>query len=148
LEPVVNRKLNKLAVGLPKHWIDVSDENADGPPTFINELYEEPGVLQISFLEYVKGEKPDSKYQDLIELSKNIGEKNEFGVVQNVASGDCDFGKYGFAQFSSLKFPYISVWHLTDGRDFILSTFICSKIPEKNEVSEVELILTSLKKAK
>jgi len=148
LHPTFNKKLNMLQIGLPNHWVDISSENPDGPSTYINELYDEPGVLQISFSEYLKGEKPKPNYYDLIELSKNVGEKQEFGTLQITSSGDCNFGKYGVVQFSSTKFPYISVWHISDGQNFIFATFICSKSPSKDDINDVKRILTSIKKAK
>ena len=41
-----------LKLNLPKNWIDISDENPEGPPTFVRkEWNKNPGVLQISVAE-------------------------------------------------------------------------------------------------
>ena len=106
----------------------------------------EPGVLQISIAEYVKGEKPNPNNEDLMAMSENIGVKNKFGEIINRYSGSCKFGKYGMVEFSSFNFPYISVWHLSNGKDFVFSTFICSKTPENSEINEVKEILLTMKK--
>ena len=137
-----------LQVGLPNNWVDISHENPNGPPTYVNQYHDEPGVLQISYAEYRSGTIPNPKHGDLIELSKNTGFKQDFGNLQNTDSGDCAFGIYGFAQFSNQKFPYISVWHLSNGQDFVFATFICTEMPDKDEISDVKLILTSIKKSK
>ena len=139
-------RLKKFKIDFPSNWFDISDENPDGPPTYIDGDLDEPGVLQISFAEYLNGVKPTATDYDLIELSESIGLKNNFGKVQDRQSGNCRFGKYGLVQFSGSDFPYISVWHLTNGWDFIFVTFICSKYPEQKEINEVEGIVASIRK--
>ena len=142
----MNKSLNKLKITFPDGWVDISNENPDGPPTFINEKLEEPGVLQISTADYISGEKPIAEYDDLVSLSENAGLRNEFGELITKESGDCKLGKYGCVQFSRPDFPFITVWHLTNGKDFIFSTFICSTMPDQKEVDEVKEILTSIKR--
>src|SRR5687767_11717178 len=125
----MDNRLRKLKISFPKDWTDISSENPDGPPTFLNNSLDEPGVLQISTAEFIVGEKPNPDFTDLITLSENIGLKNEFGEILNKDYGLCNFGKYGKVEFSRKDFPYISVWHLSNGEDIIFSTFICSKTP-------------------
>lgn len=139
-------RLKKLKINLPSHWVDISNENPDGAPTFINGRLDEPGVLQISLAEYKSGEKPEATYTDLVQLSESIGLRNDFGEVRASQSGDCAFGKYAYVQFYRPDFPYISVWHLTNGKDFVFSTFICSALPSNEERDEVARILTTIKK--
>jgi hypothetical protein len=84
-------KIKKLKIKFPNGWIDISDKNPDGPPTFIDGKLEEPGVLQISTAEYISGALPDPDYDDLIALSKKIGLKNEFGKISREESGSCTY---------------------------------------------------------
>src|SRR5579885_1734593 len=112
-------RLKKLKINLPSHWAEISDENPDGPPTFINSKLEDPSVLQISLAEYVRGEKPNPDYNDLIQLSESVGIKHQFGEIKEKDFGDCKFVKYAYVQFSRIDFPYIIVWHLSNGKDFI-----------------------------
>ena len=139
-------KIDNFKIILPDWWEDISQSNPNGPQTFIDGRLNEPGVLQISIAKYVAGEKPEASYQDLVQLSENAGRDNTFGKVTNRSSGNCKVGKYGVVEFSGDKFPYISVWHLSNGRDFIFSTFICSKIPETSELNEVKQMLITMKK--
>jgi hypothetical protein len=142
----MDTRLKKLKIGFPKGWTDISNKNPDGPPTFIDDTLDEPGVLQISTAEYVSGQIPNPNYDDLIYLSENIGLKNNFGKVIKKESGNCKFGKYGTVEFEGTEFPYILVSHLSNGKDFIFFTFICTRYPNKSEIDDVRSILTSIKR--
>ena len=140
----MNIQIQNLKIDFPDSWTDISNENPGGPSTFIKAGLDEPGVLQISKAEYVSGKLPDPGYNDLVFLSENIGLKNSFGEIIKKESGDCSYGKYGLAQFSRTDFPHISVWHLSNGKDFVFSTFICSKYPDISELDDVKKILMTL----
>lgn len=142
----MDKRLNKLNINFPDGWKDISNENPDGPPTFINENINESGVLQISTADFMGGKLPNTSLADLIELSKKAGIKNEFGKLEYEESGSCEYGIYGYAQFSRADFPYISLWHLSDGKNFIFSTFICGSLPEQDHIDEVKGILKSIKR--
>lgn len=142
----MDQRLNKLHINFPEGWIDVSEENPDGPPTFINENIDDSGVLKISTAEYVSGEIPNPSPADLVDLSKGVGFENEFGKLESEESGSCGYGIFGYAQFSRPDFRYISVWHLSDGKNFIFATFICGNVPEQEHINEVRGILTSIKR--
>ena len=143
----MDKRLNKIRIGFSKGWKDISKENPNGPPTFINYEIEDSGVLQISTAEFIGGQKPNPNFSDLINLSKNIGLKNEFGIVRHEESGNCGYGKYGFVEFSRSDFPYIAVWHLSDGKNFIIATFICATQPNPKQIGDVRNILTSIRKS-
>lgn len=136
----------KIKIRLPNNWEDISNRNGNGPPTFIIGNKNEPGVLQISFVEYTGGVKPNPDFNDLLILSENIGQKNEFGQVTGKSSGPCKFGKYGTVEFTGTDFPYISVWHLSNGKDFVFATFICSQNPTAAELTDVKTIITNIKR--
>lgn len=139
-------RLKKLKIHFPNGWTDISSENPDGPPTFIGSRLNEPGVLQISIAEYISGQKPNPNHDDLIDLSEGIGVRNNFGKLIKKESGNCNFGKYGTVEFAGTDFPYISVSHLSNGKDFVFSTFICARYPDKSEIDDVKGILTSMKR--
>ena len=138
--------MDNFKIPFSKGWIDISNENPNGPPSFIKDLKDNPGVLQISHAEYLSGKLPNPSYDDLVELSKNIGQKNDFGEIVNKSSGDCNYGKYGFVEFKNKDFPFISVWHISDSKNFIFVTYICSVKPDPDEISEVYGILKNIKK--
>jgi hypothetical protein len=139
-------KIDRFKIFAPTWWEDVSNSNPEGPYTIVDGRLDEPGVLQFSTAEYIRGLKPNPTYEDLIEMSEKVGIKNDFGRVTHRSSGNCKLGKYGVVEFSSDKFPYISVWHLSNGKDFVLATFICSKNPEPSEIRDVKEILVTMKK--
>jgi len=142
----MDKRLKKLNIKLPDGWEDISADNPNGPPTFIDVIIDDSGVLQISTAEYLSGKLPKPSLADLVDLSKNIGLKNEFGDLQNEISGECSYGIFGSAQFSNPQFPHASIWHISDGKNFIFATFICSKVPDQKQVNDVKNILTSIKR--
>jgi hypothetical protein len=142
----VDKRLSKLSIKFPEGWKNISIENPDGPPTFVNEKVEESGVLQISTAEYLAGKIPNPSLADLVDLSKKVGLKNEFGSLENEESGKCDYGTFGTAQFSGPDFPHSSIWHLSDGKNFVFATFICTNFPDQQLIDEVKGILISIKK--
>lgn len=142
----MDKRLNKLRIRFPKGWKDISMENPVGPPTFVNEIIKESGVLQISTAEFLTGKFPNPSLADLIDLSRNVGLKNEFGRLENEESGNCKYGIFGNVQFSRPDLPHISIWHLSDGKDFVFATFIRTSLPDQEHINEVKDILTSFKK--
>ena len=138
--------LKKIKIPFPNNWIDVSNENPNGAPTFIKENIEEPGVLQITYTEYISGEIPNPSYADLINLSKSIGNKNEeFGNCINENYQECNFGKFGYVEFNSTVFPFSSIWNISDSKSFIFATYICSTIQSDKEIIEVYNILKGIR---
>lgn len=142
----MDKRLKKLEITLPDNWKDVSEDNPGGPPTFIDDTLDVSGVLQISTAEFLSGKMPNPNESDLIELSKNIGVENDFGDIQTEVSGKCAYGILGLVQFSSHQFPYSSIWHISDGQNFIFATFICPMVPPQSHLDEVANILTSIKR--
>jgi|GEM_PF-1563556 len=142
----MDKRLKNLEIRLPDNWNDISEDNPNGPPTFIDDTIDNSGVLQISTAEFLSGKIPNPGLSDLSELSKNMGVKNNFGELQNEISGKCDYGIFGYAQFSNPQFPYASIWHISDGQNFIFATFICSIAPDQKHVDDVFNILISIKR--
>jgi len=55
-------------------------------------------------------------------------------------SGKCDFGIFGTVVACGESPARIQVWMLSNGRDFILVTHTCEKIPDPAEVKEANEI--------
>jgi hypothetical protein len=135
-----------LKLNLPKKWIDISDENPEGPPTFLRkEWNKNPGVLQISVAE----SEVDSnlKHKDLIILAKEFDSENEFDLL-NTKSGHCQLGLYGYAEFKNKEFPFISVWNISDTKNIIFSTYISSEKQMQSDIDEVYDIIKNIKHKK
>jgi hypothetical protein len=135
-----------LKLNLPKKWIDISDENPEGPPTFLRkEWNKNPGVLQISVAE----SEVDSnlKHKDLIILAKEFDSENEFDLL-NTKSGHCQLGLYGYAEFKNKEFPFISVWNISDTKNIIFSTYISSEKQMQSDIDEVYDIIKKIKHKK
>jgi hypothetical protein len=140
------KEFDNIRVTIPKSWEEL--DNPQGPYTLIKSNNDEPGVLQISVANYLSGALPNPSLETLVELSENIGNKNNFGDVLSKASGNCDFGSYGRVDFKSEEHPLIAVWHLSDKKNFVFATFICSKYPEEVEMKEAEKIIMTIRSKK
>lgn len=135
-----------LNIKLPNGWSDY--DNPDGPPTYVRELSETPGPLQISWAEYKSGAIPNPSADDLKRMAEEFGEKHDFGELVESSSSPCAFGTLGTAVFRSSENPRIQMWHLSNGRDFIMVTHICPTKPDAVEVREAQEIVRTLTIAK
>lgn len=134
-----------LKLNLPKNWIDISDENPDGPHTFIRKDWNKnPGVLQISVAEYESEVESNPNHKDLIELSKEFDSENEFDLL-STKSGHCQLGLYGYAEFKNKEFPFISVWNISDTKNIIFSTYISSEKQMQSDIDELYDIIKNIK---
>ena len=133
----------RLQIELPKGWVDYSKEKHDGPPTFVRDLSEEPGPLQISWAEYKGGVVPNPSAEDLQQMSREIGEQQDYGRLVESSSGECEFGRMGTATFQSTG-QRVQLWHLSNGKDFIMATHIGPESPDPDEVREVQEIVRAL----
>ncbi len=132
----------RLQIKLPNGWSDCSEDN-DGTPTYIRELSDDPGPLQVSWAEYTGGKIPDPSTDDLIQMSRELGESQSFGELVESNGGACDFGRLGTAVFRSPE-QRIQIWHLSNGRDFITVTHIGPREPDPEEIREAQEIARTL----
>jgi hypothetical protein len=120
-------------------------DNSDGPATFYRTDSDDSGALQVSqYAEYNGGKVPNPTYNDLIELAQDHGQRHNAGELVGTDSGACALGSYGAAAFRSAEYPRIQFWYLSNGRDFILATHICTVEPEAAEVTEAQQIVGML----
>ena len=131
----------RLKVYLQNGWSDHSEENPDGPPTFERDLSACPGALQFSYALYVSGEEPNPSTRDLIEMSIKLGAKHDAGKLVEAYSGPCAFGQFGTAVFHPAGGGRMQIWHLSNGRDFILATHVNVDEPDPVEVQEAQEIV-------
>jgi hypothetical protein len=137
---------SNIKITLLPGWIDVSKDVPDGPSTFLRELSECSGALQISLAEFKGGKVPNPSEQVLIKMSRGFGSGTDinFGEVVESHSGDCAFGKFGTTVYRSQEFPRSQMWYLSNGMDFIMVTHVCSEDPDPQELIEVDQIVSML----
>jgi hypothetical protein len=131
-----------LKIQLPTNWYQCQSQQ--GPTSF--HRHDSTSAFQVSSAEY-KGEQALSKRgtDELKQMAIGFGRKTGFGenVVES-AGGPCAFGNFGTAVFRSVSHPRTQVWIITDGRDHILATHICSDEPDPVEVQETQEMARSL----
>jgi hypothetical protein len=128
----------RLKIKLYDGWRQAT--NTNGPATFYRGQSDNP--LQVSWAEY-RGQKPlrSVSTDELKDAAMRFGCQQGFGELTESSGGPCEFGSYGTAIFHSTTHPRIQVWFVTDGRDHILATHICSKAADPAEVREVQEII-------
>ena len=65
-------------------------------------------------------------------------------TLSRPSRGAYDLGSYGSAVFRSAAYPRIQFWYLSNGRDFVLATHVCTVEPEATEVAEAQQIVGML----
>jgi hypothetical protein len=129
----------RLKVKLFTGWVEIKSTNTAA--TFHRNQSE--NLLQFSWAEY-RGKQPLRKVStdELKQTATKFGQKNGFGEFVESDGGSCTFGNFGTAVFRSATHPRIQVWFVTDGTDYILATYICSKEPDQVEVQETKDIVS------
>lgn len=134
----------RIRVVLPHGWSDRSRENPEGPATFVRDRSADPGVVQVSHTEYANGAMPDPTVEDLVALATASAQQQSGAVLLEVSSGHCVFGSWGSAVFRTSECPRFQTWHLSNGRDFIVATYIACAEPDPIEVLEAHAFVLSL----
>jgi hypothetical protein len=137
--------MGRLKVTLLQGWTDSSKENLGGPATFSRGGNDAVGALQVSLqAEYVSGPEPNPSDNDLIRFARRLGEQHDFGELVETLGGSCEVGLFGSAIFHSDEWPHSQVWYMSDGRDFVLVTFICAASPTSDELAEAREIVSKI----
>ena len=131
----------RLKIELPSTWAQA--DNPDGPATFCRE--DGSGAFQVSWAEYRGGKLPtDVTVDSLKHMAETFGQSNGFGEMTESSGGSCRYGMFGTGVFRSAEHPRMQVWFVSDRRDHIMATHICSAPPEESEIAEAQQIAASL----
>ena len=130
----------RLSINLPPEWQDVSAEIPDGPATYVRGE-DAKGALQISVQSiYQSGPEPNPTRNDLIRLCEHVANLQEAEITE-CYSGDCTMGSFGCVIAKSADLARLQIWTLSNGRDFVLATYLCDELPAAAESAEAETIV-------
>jgi hypothetical protein len=131
----------RLKIELPATWTQV--DGPDRPASFCRD--NGSGTIQVSWAEYRGGELPtDITAESLKDMAETFGHSNGFGELAESSVGNCPYGMFGTGVFHSAEYPRIQVWFISNGRDHIMATHICSAPPEESEIADAQQIAASL----
>jgi hypothetical protein len=136
----------KLTVWLPDDWMNVSDQNPDGPLTMCCDDPAASGAFQLSTAEYTGGKEPRPSEPDLMRSAVGFGEGHGWGKLTRSYSGKCVMGLFGTAAFTRTEAmspeepAWSQVWFITNGLDFVLATFFAMEAPTDRELADVQRI--------
>ena len=140
----MEEKKAKLKIELMNSWQDISDENPEGPATFVSSDREDAGVLQVSIQAlYKSGEIPNPTHNELIRLSEGIALNQQAEIIKSYW-GDCGFGKFGSVVSRLPEVGRMQIWTLSNGRDFVLATYFSSDSPPFGETAQAERMVKSI----
>jgi hypothetical protein len=131
----------RLKIELPSSWTQM--DNPGGPATFYRE--DGSGAFQVSWAEYRGGKLPtDVTPTSLKQMAEKFGQSNGFGEMTEASGGNCPYGMYGTGVFRTAEHPRMQIWFVSNGRDHIMATHICSAQPNYIEIAEAQQIAASL----
>ena len=132
---------NRLHVRLVPNWEPF--HNPKGPPTYRRTDSDTPGLLRVSiYAEYMGiGPIPNPTGDQLIDLAKGHGSRQNSGELVETSCGRCELGTFGTASFRSEKWPHAQLWYLSNGKDFVLATLLCETAPDPEEIGEAHGIV-------
>ena len=118
-------------------------ENPGGPWTIKRKDGRNDNALQISSMQSKSGERlvPDPDVERMAAgWATKIG-----GAVSESSAGECAYGRFGTAIFTAKQFPYCQCWVITNCVHLIQATYICSAMPDAEELGNVSSMVHSLK---
>lgn len=136
----------RLLVTLPEGWSDISGEVPEAGAMFIKGGREATAALQVSY-----GLNADSSgaaqsllEEDLVEMAATAQLGEDFGQVVEKYSGPALFGRMGTAVYRGGRYPRVQVWFVSNGRDLIMASHICTEEPSRQLLEESERIVRNL----
>ncbi|MCA9775715.1 MAG: hypothetical protein KC800_03330 [Candidatus Eremiobacteraeota bacterium] len=124
---------------IPENWQDISSQN-EGRTTFINGQ----NVFQVSVARYDGGELPNPSREDLVALASGFLGTGGRTEILHADSGKCELGSFGTVQYYSEDLEHCQVWHLSNGKDFVMATYLCSESLRVGEIDEVERVVRTI----
>ena len=125
-------------------WSLVQDADSKSNVTLCQGDGQDAGVLQMSLALYQGGPVPNPTPQDLERQAKAYGEKLGYGLPAESTHGFCALGVFGKAVFHPTPQHHFSLWFLSNGRDFVLATFVCPQTLNSNQKAEAQAIVSGI----
>ena len=134
-----------FSLEVPPGWHDVTDcvEEDDPPITLGRE--EGVGAIQISIALYEDGELADPTPDDLLDLLRAMAEAQGLGEPTDLASKSATSLRIAAASFlKEEEGEFLRVWHVSDGTNFALISYMCELGMQGEERADCEAIVESL----
>ena len=81
----------------------------------------------------------------MIGFAEGVVSREPGVVVIRRYDGECAIGRFGSVVVAWPDCPRVQVWVLSNSRDFVLATHVCTGEPSENEVEEAEAIVRGLR---
>ena len=99
------------------------------------------GALQLSIAANAPDEKPT--VMDLRDVIQGLAESNGLGAPSEISYFDLPVLRCAVATFLHGE-DFIRVWSVSDGKSFLLATYVCRQGSEHREVETADLIVRSI----
>jgi hypothetical protein len=126
-----------LTVTLPPGWVDATREltEGDGPLTLARER-QDKGILQIS-----AAESPENPTADILfDLIEQFAAEHDLGAPTDVERSTT----VAAATFRTRE-DVIRVWHLSDGANLALATYVAEPKGHETELAQADQIVRSIR---
>lgn len=125
--------MSELRVNVPPSWKRMPAPQ--NPITYTREG-RDGAALQFSLQHYTKGTLPNVNQNLLVRLCEKLTASVPDRRVVLQDSGLCPFGMFGTVAVRGSEPGYVRTWVLTNGQDFILTTFTSKNQPEEQVEQE------------
>ena len=134
----------QLEVSTPPNWHNAQDAASKSNVTLRRGEGTDAGLLQMSLALYRGGQIPNPSAQDLERQARDYGGKIGYGEPRESSSGSCALGLYGTAVFLPSARMRAQLWFVSNGRDFVLVSYVCPAAPATGEVAEAQAIVSGM----
>jgi hypothetical protein len=128
----------KLQTQLLHGWQET--ENPGGPLTFIRGSGPDPDCLQVSVARPRSGTGQTISEQQLVAMCEKLTRDVRGRIQVSSSSGVCEFGIFGSVTVKGESPEYMQAWVVSNRLDFILTTHICYRQPDAQEIAQANRI--------
>jgi hypothetical protein len=115
-------------------------ENPGGPLTYLRGPGPDPNCLQVSVARPASGTVQPISEQQLVAMCEKLTRDVRGRVEVSKSAGICNFGIFGTVTVKGESPSYMQAWVVSDRLDFILTTHICYRYPDAEEIAQVNEI--------
>ncbi len=133
----------QLKVSPPLNWHTVNDPDLKSLITLRRGEGDTAGVMQVSVGFFQGGQPPNPSQEELMGHAQRYGPKIGYGQPYEAASGLCAIGLFGTAVFYPNPQHRAQLWFVSNSRDMILVSYVCSHQPEPGELAEAQGIVNT-----
>ena len=139
-----NTLSTQLKVSPPPDWHRVDNPSYKGNVVLRRGESDQTGLMQMSIGLYQGGHPPDFSAESLIVQAQQYGIEIGYGRPGEAAGGACAIGLFGTAVFHPNPQDRAQLWFVSNSRDVVLVSYVCSPEQESGGLAEAQSIVNTM----